>query len=105
MTPWEPETVQPSSPDEAWQLILFVVRDDDRTRRVQVRLETLLQAHLPGPYRIETVNIMTNPEKGDDFDVIVTPTLIRVTPEPRIRLVGDLTLTEQVVARLGLEAR
>lgn len=105
MTDPERNTDQTPQADDTWELTLFVARDDDQIRLMQARLERILKEHLKSPYRLEILNILTQQQKGDAFDVIVTPTLIRVKPEPRIRLVGDLTLTEKVLHALGLIPR
>ena len=52
------------------------------------------------PYDLEVVDVLTAPERALDDDVFVTPTLVRVSPEPRRTIVGSLSQSTEVIARL-----
>jgi circadian clock protein KaiB len=51
-------------------------------------------------YDLEVVDVLTAPERALDDDVFVTPTLVRVSPEPRRTIVGSLSQSTEVIARL-----
>lgn len=50
-----------------------------------------LTAELPARQcRIEIVDVLEHPDRALDDGVMLTPTLVRVSPSPMLRLVGDL---------------
>ena len=52
--------------------------------------------------RIETVDVLENPEAADEYRILTTPTVVREAPAPRRRVTGDLGDTAQVLAALAL---
>ncbi len=53
------------------------------------------------PYDLEVVDVLTAPERALDDDVFVTPTLVRVSPEPRRTIVGSLARSTDVIRVLA----
>ena len=84
-----------------WELRLFVARRGPSTERTVAALEQICQLHLAEHFRIELIDVEAQPEQADEFDIIATPTLVRVSPTPERRVVGDLTRPDEVL--LGLE--
>ncbi len=91
---------QPLEP--AWELRLFVAHRGPSTERTVAALEQICRGHLAEHFRIELIDIETHPEQADEFDIIATPTLIRVSPRPERRVVGDLTRSDEVLSGLEL---
>lgn len=52
-------------------------------------------------YRIETIDVFENPRRALADDVLVTPMLVRVSPGPTLRILGDLSEDQTVRALLG----
>jgi circadian clock protein KaiB len=50
------------------------------------------------------INVLEDPAKAMQDDVIATPTLIREFPEPRKRMIGDISNLKMVSRALCLEA-
>ncbi|WP_262965010.1 circadian clock KaiB family protein [Methylobacter psychrophilus] len=53
-------------------------------------------------YRIDVVDVLLSPEKAWAEGVIVTPMVLRVSPEPVVKIIGNLNNTDQVLGALGL---
>src|SRR5438132_7564601 len=53
----------------------------------------------------EIIDVLESPEAAARDEVFATPTLMRVTPEPRIRLFGDLSSATKLMAGLRLTPR
>lgn len=53
---------------------------------------------------VEVVDVLTEPDRAEEGRVIATPTLVRVRPEPVLRVVGGLDDVEQIARLLQLEA-
>jgi circadian clock protein KaiB len=94
-----------TTPAPRYSLKLFIV---GQTRRSLAALDNLLricEQSLAGDYVLEVVDVLEQPEEAERLHVIATPTLIRTTPPPMRRVVGDLSVTEKVLLALGLEAQ
>ena len=48
--------------------------------------------------KLEVVDIAEQPDLAEEYKIIGTPTLIRISPRPIRRLVGDLTATKEIAA-------
>jgi len=53
-------------------------------------------------YRIDVVDVLLSPERAWAEGVIVTPMVVRVSPEPLVKIIGNLNNTDQVLGALGL---
>jgi circadian clock protein KaiB len=75
------------------------------TRAIE-NLKQLCAQHLDGgSYQLEVVDVLSEPLRAVADQVLVTPTLVRVAPAPRIEVVGDLSDPRVVLAALGIEER
>ena len=93
---------QSLSPKVVWDLVLFVAGNDGTVQLVRRRLEKICNQHLKDHCLIDVVDIIEQPEKADEFDIIATPALLRRHPKPMRRVIGDLSLTHKVLAGIGL---
>ena len=71
--------------------------------RAMEALMRLCRQYLPERHRIIPVDITVNPEQLRKFEVATVPTVIREYPTPVVRLVGDLSDKQAVLAALGME--
>jgi circadian clock protein KaiB len=91
--------------------------DDQLLRRVRVRLFVAGQspnslqalAHLKAACAalgddcsVEIVDVLAAPQRALAERVLVTPTLVRLLPEPEVRIVGNLSQTDALHQLLGL---
>ncbi|MDX2169109.1 MAG: circadian clock KaiB family protein [Deltaproteobacteria bacterium] len=75
------------------------------TRAIE-NLKRLCAQHLDGGrYQLEVVDVLHEPLRAVADQVLVTPTLVRLAPAPRIELVGDLSDPQVVLAALGIAER
>lgn len=61
-----------------------------------------LRAALGDDADVEVVDVCEHPEAAEKERIIATPLLVRVSPEPVRRVVGDLSDAERVAWTLGL---
>lgn len=62
-----------------------------------------LQQHLPPDFlSAEVIDVLQNPDSAEADRVLATPTLIRLSPLPVIRLVGDLESVDRLMQLLDL---
>lgn len=55
-------------------------------------------------YAVEVVNLLEQPTRAMQDSIIVTPTLLRLEPQPVVRITGNLSNTALVISALGIEA-
>jgi circadian clock protein KaiB len=85
-------------------LTLFVTGASDMSVRAIGNVRTLCEQHLPGRYQLEVVDIHRDPSLMLSHNVVAAPTLIKESPLPKRRLVGDLSDTTRVLAALDIRA-
>jgi circadian clock protein KaiB len=70
--------------------------------RAVANLNHLCQVHLPDRHVIEIVDVSQEQARALADRVVMTPTLIKLSPAPVCRIVGTLSHPEPVLLALGL---
>jgi circadian clock protein KaiB len=65
-------------------------------------LEKLCEEKFPGRYRIEVHNLRENPELAFEEQILASPTIVRKSPLPVRKVIGDLSDTVKVLEGLNL---
>lgn len=86
----------------AVKLRLYIVGQTPLSEKTVNDLHELLEGAPGIKYTLEAIDIMENPEKALEDQILATPTLIQLQPLPSRRIVGDLTSAEKVFGALGL---
>ena len=81
---------------------LYVAGDGQNSVRAIANLAALCRDRLEGRHHIEVIDVFGHPHRALADGIVMTPTLMRLEPEPIHRVVGTLQETEQVAAALGL---
>ena len=97
-------TLVPMAPPTAVQAShafrLYVSAVTPVSSRALVNARRFFDDRLPGQYSLEIVNIADNVEMARQDQVIASPTLIRLSPLPQRRFIGDLSDAERLTAML-----
>jgi circadian clock protein KaiB len=80
---------------------LYVAGQAPRYEAAHLHLKKLCEENFAGNYVIEIVDLLEHPEQARTDNVIAIPMLVRVSPEPAIRIIGDLSDTQKVLNALG----
>jgi circadian clock protein KaiB len=88
-----------------WSFRLYVAGSSPRSLRAVENLHRLLDELLPGCHVVEVVDLLEEPGRAREDDVLAVPTLVRADPQPLRRVIGDLSDREQVVQHLDLPRR
>jgi circadian clock protein KaiB len=86
-----------------WELRLYV--NDRRSLRSIVTLDNiteLCEKHLAGRFSLEIVDLAEDFAQGAEDHIIALPTLVRRSPLPIRKVIGELSNTDQVITALGL---
>ncbi len=65
-------------------------------------LRALCRQHFPESHRIEVIDVLEEPLRVLEAGILVTPTVVRISPVPVQRISGDLSEKEKVLRALGL---
>jgi circadian clock protein KaiB len=71
-----------------------------KSLRAVANLKRLCEESLDGHCDVQVIDLTEHPSLARSEDIIATPTLIRYSPKPLRRVIGDLSDTERVLARL-----
>jgi circadian clock protein KaiB len=96
-------TPGPSGACERYVLWLFVAGDEMNSRQARQHLTQLCEQYLNGCCHIVIHDVLQDFQIALDNHIVVTPTLIRVIPLPRVTIFGNLSNTARVLAALGLD--
>src|SRR6188472_1737055 len=91
--------------DEKWDLRLYTAEQSPRSLAAMRNLKDFCEQHLAGRYRIEVIDLLSNPRLARDDQIVAIPTLVRKLPEPLRRIIGDLSDTERMLVGLQLRPR
>lgn len=84
-------------------LRLYVAGEGRRSSAAR-RATTLLAERLDG-CQVEIVDVVVDPGKAEEGRVIATPTLVRMQPQPMLRVIGGLDDVDQIARLLQLDVR
>jgi circadian clock protein KaiB len=85
-------------------LRLFVSGTSQRSSLAITSVRRLCEEHLAGRYELEVVDVYQQPEAARSAEVIAIPTLIKESPAPAQRIVGDMSSAEKLLGGLKLKA-
>ena len=83
------------------QLRLYIAGNAPNSLRAITNLKTICDEHFASACTLEIVDLLTHPERALADGIIVTPTLVKVSPLPVQRVIGSLHDTNQVVMALA----
>ena len=95
----------PAPASETWELRLYVTGRSPSCLRAIENLRLACEQHLAGRHRIELVDLLENPSRAADDQILAVPTLVRQYPPPIRKIVGDLSDTGRLLAGLQLQTR
>ena len=91
--------------DEIYRLRLFVTGATPNSTRAIANLKNLCETYLSGNYELEIIDVYQQPLIAENEQIIALPMLVKQTPFPQRRLIGDMSDTEKVLRGLNLSAR
>jgi circadian clock protein KaiB len=95
------KTKQELAPD-TYDLILFVTGMSVGSIKAIANIKEICDKYLPGRYALEIIDIHKYPESMYENDIIASPTLIKRSPGPMKKLLGDLSNRSRVLNVLSI---
>jgi circadian clock protein KaiB len=90
-------------PSKMYALRLYITGRTPRSVASVRNLRKVLDTYLAGRFELEVIDIYQQPELARNAQIIAAPTLVKESPLPVRRLVGDLSNAERVLKGLGLK--
>lgn len=82
---------------QAYVLHLFVAGHNAGTERILQHLRQVLEQYLQYPYTLKVIDVVKHPELAETDQVAATPTLVKVFPQPKRRIVGNLDNVDKLL--------
>jgi circadian clock protein KaiB len=80
---------------------LYVAGETPNSAKAVANLGEFCRAHLPDRHQIEVVDVFKEPSRALSDGILMTPTLIKLSPQPSRRIVGTLSLVEPLLHAIG----
>jgi circadian clock protein KaiB len=90
--------------DDVYRLRLFVTGVTPNSTRAIANLKEICETYLAGKYDLEIIDVYQQPLIAESEQIIALPMLIKKSPSPQRRLVGDMSDTGKVLRGLNLPA-
>lgn len=86
------------------RLKLYITGQTVRSEQAVANLRRLCTERLQAPYEMVVIDVLEQPQEAEHDKILATPTLLRQTPPPTRRVIGDLSDLDRVLDGLGLRA-
>jgi len=87
---------------EPWRFRLYVAGQSPKSLTALHNVKLLCELHLGSAYEIELVDLMAEPGRARQDQILAVPTLVRYWPQPVKRIIGDLSDHKLTLSNLGL---
>ena len=85
-----------------YALRLYVSGSTLKSARAVLNIKRICEEYLKNSYHLEVIDVYQQPDLARGDQIVAVPTLIRRSPLPQRKLVGDLSNTEKVLLGLDL---
>jgi circadian clock protein KaiB len=99
-----PENDNNLNKENIYLLRLFVTGATPNSTRAIANLKEICEEHLKGNYELEIIDVYQQPTIAECEQIIALPLLIKKSPFPERRLIGDMADTQKVLRGLSLVA-
>ncbi len=93
---------KPDHPNGAHVFRLYLAGGAPNSVRALANLYAICRKHFPQSHRIEVIDVLKEPMRALSEAILVTPTVVKVSPAPELQIIGNLSDEEEVLRALGL---
>ncbi len=87
---------------DIYVLFLFIAGTTTNSNRAIINIKKVCEHCLAGKYKLKVIDIYQQPEALIKEQIVAVPVLIRKSPLPEMRIIGDLSDTDMVLTGLGI---
>jgi len=89
-------------PNGAYVFRIYLAGGAPNSVRALANLYAICRRHFPESHRIEVVDVLKEPLRALAEAILVTPTVVKISPAPEQQIIGNLSEEEEVLRALGL---
>ncbi|MBF0215046.1 MAG: circadian clock protein KaiB [Magnetococcales bacterium] len=82
--------------------LLFIFGSSPINDRAETHFRALAQRAFADDYELEIIDILHHPDQAEKYRILAAPTLVRLSPDPPVKIVGDLSSAIRLRQILGL---
>ncbi len=90
--------------ESVYRLRLYVTGATPNSTRAIANIKEFCETHLNGNYELDIVDVYQQPLIAEKEQIIALPMLIKKSPLPQRKLIGDMSDTDKVLRGLNLPA-
>jgi circadian clock protein KaiB len=84
---------------------LYIAGETENSLRAIANLSAFCRDYLHDRHEIEIVDVSKEPKRALEDHILMTPTLLKLAPSPKRKIIGTLKDIPTVLDALALEAR
>jgi circadian clock protein KaiB len=88
--------------ENIYKLRLFITGASTNSTRAVINIKAICETYLKQNYELEIVDIHQQPLLAQSEEIIAVPLLVKKSPWPERRLIGDMSNTVKVLRGLGI---
>lgn len=92
------------SQSEIFKFRLYIAGETQNSIEALANLTNFCHTYLMNRHEIEVIDVFKESRKTLEDGIFMTPTLIRLTPFPMLKIVGTLSQPQIVLQALGLSS-
>lgn len=100
-----PPVREPIETEPRYVLRLYITGTTPRSLRAVSNLQQILATQTHQLFDLQVIDIYQSPEAAAEHQIIAAPTLIKLSPEPVRRVIGDLSDNERVLRGLDIASQ
>ncbi|MBS3810178.1 MAG: circadian clock KaiB family protein [Desulfobacterales bacterium] len=85
-----------------YKLLLFVNGETAGSERALRNIRQICQEHLNQCCDLQLIDVRQNPDKVRKYGILAVPALLKLSPPPERRVVGDLSEKEKTLSALDI---
>lgn len=86
----------------AYVFQIYVAGSAPNSVQALANLYALCRKHYPESHRIEVIDVLREPLRALEKVILVTPTVVKISPAPMQQIIGNLSEESEVLRALGL---
>ncbi|HEX3528862.1 MAG TPA: circadian clock KaiB family protein [Thermoanaerobaculia bacterium] len=94
------EYASPEAP--LYALRLYITGKTPNSLRAITCVKEICERHFPGRYQLQVVDLYQQPALAEGDQIVVAPTLVKRSPAPLRRVMGNLSDSHRVLSSLDL---
>lgn len=87
---------------DTYKLRLFITGASTNSTRAVINMKAICETYIKGNYELEIIDVHQQPLLAESEEIIALPLLVKKSPGPERRMIGDMSNTEKVLRGLGI---